>query len=65
MNKCEECSKNTITTDKGVMEVNNAVVEKAMEDGNMPVISMFYGIIVSLYFLDNRRHMKPHIRAKY
>jgi hypothetical protein len=23
---------------------------------NMPVISMFYGIIVSLYFMDNRRH---------
>jgi hypothetical protein len=35
INKCEECSKNTITTDKGVMEVNNAVVEKAMEDGKI------------------------------
>ncbi len=22
----------------------------------MPVISMFYGIIVSLYFLDNKQH---------
>ena len=32
---------------------------------NMPVISMFYGIIVSLYFLDNKRHKKPHIHAKY
>ena len=31
----------------------------------MPVISMFYGIIVSLYFLDNKRHKKPHIHAKY
>jgi hypothetical protein len=26
---------------------------------------MFYGIIVSLYFLDNRRHKKPHIHARY
>ncbi len=31
----------------------------------MPVISMFYGIIVSLYFLDNKRHKKPHVHAKY
>jgi hypothetical protein len=31
----------------------------------MPVISMFYGIIVSMYFLDNRRHHTPHIHVKY
>lgn len=31
----------------------------------MPVISMFYGIIISLYFLDNKHHNLPHIRAKY
>ena len=31
----------------------------------MPVISMFYGIIVSLYFQDNRRHTRPHIHVKY
>ncbi len=31
----------------------------------MPVISMFYGIIVSMYFVDNRRHKRPHIHVKY
>ncbi len=31
----------------------------------MPVISMFYGIIISLYFGDTRRHKKPHFHAKY
>jgi hypothetical protein len=31
----------------------------------MAVISMFYGIIVSMYFLDNRRHKVPHIHVKY
>jgi hypothetical protein len=31
----------------------------------MPVISMFYGIIVSLYYLDNRRHHRPHIHVRY
>jgi hypothetical protein len=31
----------------------------------MPVISMFYGIIVSLYFLDNLRHHQPHIHVRY
>lgn len=31
----------------------------------MPVISMFYGIIVSLYFIDNKRHNRPHIHVRY
>jgi len=26
---------------------------------------MFYGIIVSMYYFDNRRHQRPHIHAKY
>jgi hypothetical protein len=26
---------------------------------------MFYGIVVSLYFLDNRRHHRPHIHVKF
>ena len=31
----------------------------------MPVISMFYGIIVYLYFFDDRAHKIPHIHAEY
>lgn len=31
----------------------------------MPTISMFYGIVVYLYFFDNERHKLPHIHAKY
>ncbi|NLI77826.1 MAG: DUF4160 domain-containing protein [Candidatus Riflebacteria bacterium] len=31
----------------------------------MPVISMFYGIIVSMFFFDNRRHKQPHLHARY
>jgi hypothetical protein len=31
----------------------------------MPVISMSYGIIMSLCFHDDRRHHRPHIHAKY
>ncbi len=31
----------------------------------MPTISMFYGIIVSMYFVDNRQHHLPHIHVKY
>ena len=31
----------------------------------MPVISMFYGVIVSMYFLDNRRHKRPHVHVRY
>lgn len=31
----------------------------------MAIVSMFYGIIISLYFFDNRRHKKPHIHIQY
>ncbi|MGC9393341.1 MAG: DUF4160 domain-containing protein [Anaerolineae bacterium] len=31
----------------------------------MPVISMFYGIIIRLYLIDNQHHHSPHIHAKY
>lgn len=31
----------------------------------MAIISMFYGIIVSMYYFDNRRHHLPHIHVKY
>ena len=31
----------------------------------MPVISMFYGIIIRMYLLDNKHHNLPHIHARY
>ena len=31
----------------------------------MPIISMFYGIIIRMYLLDNKQHSSPHIHAKY
>ncbi len=30
----------------------------------MPIISMFYGIIIRLYLMDNKHHNTPHIHAK-
>lgn len=31
----------------------------------MPTISMFYGIIVRMFFQDTDRHNLPHIHAEY
>jgi hypothetical protein len=31
----------------------------------VPIISMFYGIIIRLYLLDNTHHHLPHIHARY
>ena len=31
----------------------------------MPVISLFFGIVVSMYFLDNKQHKVPHIHVRY
>lgn len=31
----------------------------------MPVISIFFGITIYMYFIDNKKHKKPHIHAQY
>ncbi|MEK6698513.1 MAG: DUF4160 domain-containing protein [Nitrospirota bacterium] len=31
----------------------------------MPTISMFYGIIIRMFFRDNEKHKLPHIHAEY
>lgn len=31
----------------------------------MPIISMFYGIIIRMFLIDNKQHGLPHIHAKY
>jgi hypothetical protein len=31
----------------------------------MPTISMFYGILILMYYYDNKKHSKPHIHAEF
>ena len=31
----------------------------------MPTISMFYGLIVRMYYFDNHKHSTPHIHVHY
>jgi hypothetical protein len=31
----------------------------------MAIISMFYGVVIYMYFRDNRQHHVPHIHVKY
>jgi hypothetical protein len=31
----------------------------------MAIISMFYGIIISMYYFDNKQHKVPHIHVRY
>ena len=31
----------------------------------MAVVSMFYGIIISMYYFDRQRHKRPHIHVSY
>ena len=42
-----------------------AVYNPAESGGIMPTISMFYGILVSIFFEDNDRHGLPHIHVRY
>ncbi|HMA79364.1 MAG TPA: DUF4160 domain-containing protein, partial [Candidatus Binatia bacterium] len=30
----------------------------------MPVVSMFYGIVVLTYYFDNRKHRQPHVHVE-
>jgi hypothetical protein len=32
---------------------------------DVPTISMFYGIVIYLYFFDDERHKLPHIHARF
>ena len=31
----------------------------------MPVIAMFYGIVVMMYFMDNKKHKLPHVHVRF
>jgi len=31
----------------------------------MPTISMFYGILMHMYFYDDKQHKSPHVHAEY
>ncbi|MBI1387236.1 MAG: DUF4160 domain-containing protein [bacterium] len=31
----------------------------------MPVISMFYGLIIRMYYFDTQKHQTPHIHVQY
>ena len=31
----------------------------------MPILSMFYGIVVRMYFFDGKQHHVPHVHAGY
>ncbi len=31
----------------------------------MPILSMFYGIIIRMYFFDDKQHHVPHLHAEY
>ena len=44
---------------------NSEHIKKIEEDINMPTISMFYGIIIYMYYFDNKEHKTPHIHANY
>jgi hypothetical protein len=36
-----------------------------MKEVIVPTISMFYGILILMYFYDNKKHNLPHIHAEY
>ncbi len=35
------------------------------EELDIPAISLFYGIIIYMYYFDDKEHKMPHIHANY
>ena len=31
----------------------------------MPILSRFYGIVIRMYFYDDKQHHEPHVHAEY
>jgi len=31
----------------------------------VPILAMFYGIVIRMYFFDNKQHHVPHLHAEY
>jgi hypothetical protein len=50
-----------------MMEYSCGLVNFVLETNKniMAIISMFFGIIVSMYYMDNKQHHLPHIHVKY
>jgi hypothetical protein len=42
------------------IKISKAVSRRVRREGDMPTISMFYGIIVRMLFLDIQQHHLPH-----
>jgi len=40
-------------------------LDKQIKEFSVPTISMFYGILILMYFYDNKKHNVPHIHAEY
>lgn len=40
-------------------------IVSAMTGDDMPILSMFYGIVIYMYAFDNRRHHRPHFHAEF
>jgi hypothetical protein len=52
----------------GFFEIHKMVAayqEQSKVKGRMPTISMFYGILIRMFFRDIEKHHLPHIHADY
>ncbi|MDM8569401.1 DUF4160 domain-containing protein [Thiotrichales bacterium HSG1] len=47
------------------MDKSLSVFHNSYKWKNTPSISIFYGIIIYMYFMDNKQHNLPHIHVKY
>jgi hypothetical protein len=50
---------------RGVQNVRHTLHVRHTGIATMPSISAFYGLIIYMYFKDNKQHKLPHIHVRY
>jgi len=48
-----------------MLDITLAIIHTVICKLIMPTISMFYGILIRMFFYDTDKHNVPHIHAEY
>ena len=59
------CSMISLSVLSGKLHTNLLGISKRTREDTVPTISMFYGILIRMFFRDIEKHHVPHIHAEY
>lgn len=63
--KCDRAQAPQLSQDLARSPTIESTINPCPKTLAMPVISMFYGVIIRMYYFDNQKHQCPHIHVSY